>query len=101
MRKLLAFKIKTLKFVDSISGTIREVVDDASSIEDPLSTNTLSINVNKVENPGLTLSGKVLILSQETENAYNEAKNLHKLELTSDESIAMLTLTMKHGASAD
>lgn len=30
MRKLLAFKIKTLKFVDSISGTIREVIDDAS-----------------------------------------------------------------------
>jgi len=31
MRTLLGFKLKTLKFVDSISGTLKEVVADAQA----------------------------------------------------------------------
>jgi hypothetical protein len=48
MRKLLSFKLNALKFVDSISGTLKETVQEASNQAVDISTNSLSININKV-----------------------------------------------------
>lgn len=64
MRRLLAFKLNALKFVDSISGTLKEVVEEAkTSSANEIATNTVSININKVEHSGLSLYGKGMLLT--------------------------------------
>lgn len=63
MRKLLGFKLKALKFADQISGTVREVVNEASAAAVELSTNSLVININKVEHAGFSVYAKLMLLS--------------------------------------
>jgi len=63
MRRLLAIKLNTLKFVDQIQGTIKETVVEAKNEAVDISTNSLSININKVEHAGLAFFLKMMLLS--------------------------------------
>jgi hypothetical protein len=69
MRKLLAFKLTTLRFVDQIQGTFKNVVEEAKQggqVE--ISTNSLSLNINKVEHAGFSIYAKLMLLSQEAKH---------------------------------
>ncbi len=77
MRRLLAFKLNTLKFVDSISGTLNETIQEAASQQVDIATNTASININKVENSGFGIFLKGMLLTQEVKNDYASIKGLH------------------------
>ena len=79
MRRLLALKLKTIQFFDSISGTLKDTVEESKGNNDPieLATNKLTVNINKVENPGLTVYVKGMLLSEECKNDYNAIKSLH------------------------
>jgi len=92
MRKLLSFKLKALKFVDQISGTVREVVNAASNEQNELSTNSLTININKVENAGLSVYAKMMIMSKEATENFNRVKTLHNIVIADGNSIASITL---------
>lgn len=81
MRRLLSFKLKTTKFVDAIGGTLKDVVSDESSHDPEVSTNSLSININKVMNAGTTLNFKALVLTPEVDEEYNRIKQLHKFKI--------------------
>lgn len=85
MRRLLAFKLKTLKFLDSISGPLKEIVGDASADTIEISTNHLSININKVEHAGTTLYVKVLGISPEVQNEFHRIKSMHKFKIDAHE----------------
>lgn len=63
MRRLLGFKLSALKFVDSISGTLKETVEEAATQNVDISTNHLSININKVEHAGFSVYLKGMLLS--------------------------------------
>jgi len=63
MRNLLGYKLSALKFVDSISGTLKETLDEAATQAVDLATNSLSINFNKVEHAGLSLYVKGMLFS--------------------------------------
>lgn len=64
MRSLLAFKINTLKFIDSISGTLKDTVQEAAEQKaSEVSTNSLSFNINKVEHAGFSIFVKGMLLS--------------------------------------
>ena len=78
MRKLLAFKLKAVKFADSISGVVRDVVNDASANAE-LSTNSLTININKVEHAGLSMYAKLMLLSKEATEYNLRTKTLHNI----------------------
>jgi hypothetical protein len=49
--------------MDTIGETIREVVHSATEEENLLTTNTLSININEVQNSGLCVYAKCCLLS--------------------------------------
>lgn len=70
MRKLLGYKLGALKFVDSISGTLKETLEEAANQAVDVSTNNLSININKVEHAGLSVYVKGMLLSQENKTDY-------------------------------
>jgi calmodulin len=70
MRRLLGYKLGALKFVDSISGTLKETLEEAANQAVDVSTNNLSININKVEHAGLSVYVKGMLLSQENKTDY-------------------------------
>src|SRR3569833_436226 len=55
MRKLLSFKLGALKFVDSISGSIKVSVEEAQQQQVDVSTNSFSKNINKVMYAGFSV----------------------------------------------
>lgn len=67
MRRLLAFKLKSVKFFGTISNTLTDVLSEAeeSQVADDLQTDSLSLNLNKVELAGTTLHTKLMLLSHE------------------------------------
>ena len=77
MRRLLAFKIKTNKFFGTIQGTLGEVISDSSADLIDIATNTLSVNLNKVEHAGTTVNVKVMILSKDVKQEFIRLKALH------------------------
>jgi ubiquinone/menaquinone biosynthesis C-methylase UbiE len=70
MRKLLGFKLNALKFVDSISGTLKETVQEATNEAVDISTSSLSVNINKVEHAGFSIYVKGNLLTPENKNDY-------------------------------
>ena len=97
MRRLLAFKLKTLKFMDTIGGTLKDVVAEADSVE--ISTSALSINLNKVEKPGLSVFAKAMFLSPDLKEEYYRIKALHKFGIPEHDApiFGNLTLNIKDG----
>lgn len=92
MRRLLGFKLNALKFVDSISGTLKETIEEAKGSAVDVSTNFLSININKVEHSGFSVYLKGLALSEECKNDYNKIKGTHNIEATFEEGDAFFNL---------
>lgn len=63
MRRLLAFKLNALKFMESISGTLKDTVTEASKEAVDVSTNHVSININKVAHAGFSIYAKGNLLT--------------------------------------
>ena len=101
MRKLLSFKLKALKFADQISGTVREVINDASAAAVELSTNSLTININKVEHAGLSVYAKLMLMSKEAEDYNNKAKVLHNIIQQESNSLGQIQLEVKNGHATE
>jgi len=78
MRNLLGYKLTALKFLDSISGTLKDTIAEAATQKVDISTNSLSININKVEHAGFSIYLKGLLLTEEVKNDYNTIKGIHK-----------------------
>lgn len=78
MRRLLIAKQKTLKFVDSISGQIQEVVTEATTgNQTELSTKSLHVAINDTQNAGTTLNAKLMLLSPEAKSWYTHIPSVH------------------------
>lgn len=92
MRNLLSFKLKTVKFFDSISTTLNDVITDSSASSIEYSTSSLSININKVLNPGTTISAKFLGFSPELSDDYNRIKSSHKFGLPEEISPSFINI---------
>jgi hypothetical protein len=79
MRNLLGFKLGALKFVDSISNTLKDTIEDAkTNSHTEIATNSLSINFNKVVNSGLSIYLKGMFLTQENKTDYLAVQAMHK-----------------------
>jgi hypothetical protein len=100
MRRLLAFKLQALKFADHITGTLREIVSDAASTNSDISTNQLTVNINKVEHAGLSLYAKFFLLSPELKDEYSKIRGLHTFGIPADYApvVANITLQVKNGS---
>ena len=103
MRRLLAFKIKTNKFFGTIQGTLGEVISDSSADLIDIATNSLSVNLNKVEHAGTTVNAKVMILSKDVKQEYIRLKTLHNFQENDGENPILfnLTLEIKDGKVAE
>jgi stress-induced morphogen len=88
MRRLLATKLKTLKIIGQISGPLKDVLAEADSGQAvEMTTNSLSINLNKVTgNAGTLVYVKVLLLSPELREEHNRIKTLHKFGIPEEDS---------------
>ena len=95
MRRLLGFKIKTNKFFGTIQGTLGEVIKDSSADLIDIATNSLSVNLNKVEHAGTTINAKVLILSKEVKQEFTRLKALHNFQEEDGVQPALLNLTLE------
>ena len=85
MRRMLALKLKTLKFIDQISGNIKDVVNEAESEAIEINTNTLSVNINKVDHAGTTLYLKLMGLSPELNHEIARLKGMHTFKMPEEE----------------
>jgi hypothetical protein len=88
MRRLLATKLKTLKLIGQISGPLKDVLAEADSGQAvEMTTNSLSINLNKVTGAaGTLIYVKVLLLSPELREEHNRIKTLHKFGIPEEDS---------------
>jgi hypothetical protein len=95
MRKLLSFKIQALKFADQITGTLKEIINDAgSTINNDISTNQLTVNINKVEEAGFSVYYKVLLLSPELKDEYTKIRGLHTFGIPAEDTPIIVNYTM-------
>ena len=86
MRRLLAFKLRTIQFMDSISPTLKVAIEDASADNIEMATNHLQVNINKVEHGGgTTLYVKVMGLSPELKQEFHRIKTMHNFKLPEEE----------------
>lgn len=82
MRRLLGYKLNAIKFVGSISGTLKETIEDAANQPVDIAVNSLSINLNKVEHAGFSIYVKAMFLSQEVRNDFHTLKGVHTFTKT-------------------
>jgi hypothetical protein len=78
MRRLLAFKLTSSKFIHSISESLQSVIQEAQTEQVEYTTNSFSVNINKVEHAGTTVYAKVLFLSPELNDEDTRIRSLHK-----------------------
>ena len=95
MRRLLALKLKSTKFFGSISGTLKDVIKETESKEVEISTNHLSININKVSQAGLTFFAKLLFLSPELRGEHQRIRSLHKFGIAEDQTPIIGSITFE------
>jgi hypothetical protein len=104
MRRLLAFKLKSVKFFGNISSQINEVVAEASAQQVDINTSHFSLNINKVEHAGLHIYSKLMILSNEVIEEYSRIRGMHKFDdIPADVKpwVGALTLEIKDGKAAE
>ena len=103
MRRLLAFKIRTNKFFGTIQGTLGDVLNDSTADNIDLATNTVSLNLNKVEHAGTTVNVKVLLLSNDVKQEFIRLKALHSFQEAEGENSVLLNLALeiKDGKTAE
>jgi ACT domain-containing protein len=79
MRKLLAMKLKTAKFISSIHGTLSEVIEQAAQEAVEISTSHLKLSLNNVEHAGTTLYAKLMFVSNELLEEYSKVRASHNI----------------------
>ncbi len=78
MRALLSSKVTAMKLVDTLSTPMQEVLAEVTetSLSD-IATSSLTVNINIIEEPGLAIDAKLLLLSQELQKEHLRVKTLH------------------------
>lgn len=71
MRTLLGTKITAMKLMDTLSAPMKQVLGDVTeaSIHD-ISTSSLTVNINNVEDPGLSIEAQLLFLSPQLQKEH-------------------------------
>lgn len=95
MRRLLSFKIQALKFADHITGTLKDIVNDAGSIHSDITTSQLTINLNQFEEAGLSIYSKFFLLSPELKDEYAKIRGLHTFGIPEDYAPIVLNVTLQ------
>jgi hypothetical protein len=85
MRRLLGFKLSTVKFFGNIQGSLSQVIEECKSDKVEINTSHISININKVQNAGTTLHAKLMLLSNEAKQEYHRMRVLHNFGFTEDQ----------------
>lgn len=78
MRRLLSIKLKGLKFMDAISGSLKGVIDDLTNEQVEISTNSLTININNVEHAGMSVFMRLMGFSPELKTEFARIKSAHQ-----------------------
>lgn len=66
MRVILSQKVKAMKLLDTLNEPLKEVFSELSSFNpDDMTTYSFGVNLNQVENAGLSFDTKVLLISPE------------------------------------
>ncbi len=78
MRTLLSSKVTALKLMETLSAPMKQVLDDVTeaSIHD-ISTSSLTVNINNVDAPGLSVDAKLLFLSPQLDKEHHRVSTLH------------------------
>lgn len=79
MRKLLALKLKTVKFFGSINETLNEVIQEASQQPVDINSSYLKVSLNKVEHAGTHVFAKLMVLSNEVKETYSKIRGSHNI----------------------
>ena len=97
MRALLSSKVTALKLVDTLSAPMKEVLSDVTetSLSD-IATSSLTVNINNIEEPGLSFDAKFLLLSPELQKEHLRVRTLHNYGEDTD-FIANLSVNLNHG----
>jgi len=79
MRRLLGYKLSTVKFLDSMSENIKSVVEEskADSTGDDLITNSVRLNLNKFDEAGMMLNARLTFLSPQLKEELNRIRGVH------------------------
>jgi len=100
MRYLLAFKIKSLKLIDTLSGPMKEVLGDLTSSDaHDISTSSFTLNINEVKEPGLSIDAKLLFLSPNLKKEHLRVRALHSFPEHAV-MLANFSVEVKHDAIA-
>ncbi len=83
MRRLLAFKLKSAKMVGTLTGPLQEVLSESDTQVD-ISTNQLTLGLNKFEHAGTTIFAKLLFLSPELKEEHVRIRTLHNFSHEED-----------------
>jgi hypothetical protein len=80
MRALLSSKVTTLKLMDTLSAPMKQVLGDVTeaSLHD-IATSSLTLNINNVDEPGLSADIKLLFLSPQLQKEHQRVSTLHSL----------------------
>ncbi len=85
MRRMLSYKLNTIKFLDSVSENIKQVLEESKTEEtDDLTTNTIRINLNKVEEPGMMLNAKLMLFSPQLKEEIDRIRAVHNFVPTNN-----------------
>lgn len=103
MRRLLAFKLKTLKFMDTISGTLQDVIADATSEQVEIATNSLKISINDFQHAGTTLYVRFMGFSPELKTEFERIKSIHQFQIPEEDQKAYISISfdVKDGNADD
>ncbi len=89
---MLASKLTALKVIDQISAPMMEILADAThSDAEDISTSSLTVNINQVDDkaPGLALDAKILFLSPELHKEHLRIRTLHSFPADADFVVGM------------
>jgi hypothetical protein len=96
MRTLLGSKVTALKLMDTLSAPMKQVLSDVTeaSIHD-ISTSSLTVNINNVDNPGLAIDAKLLFLSPNLQKEHLRVTTLHQVD-DKEEFILNVSFKIRH-----
>lgn len=97
MRRLLAIKLKTVKFFGSINETLNEVIQESAQQPVDINSSNLRISLNKVEqHAGTTVYAKLMILSNEVKEQYSKIRATHNIH-GEDSWVGSLSIKINNG----
>ena len=96
MRNLLAFKLKSLKLLDTLSAPMKEVLSDATMQDaHDISTSSFTLNLNEIKEPGLSIDAKILFLCSNLHKEHVRVRALHSFPADSS-FIVNFSVEVKH-----